>query len=50
MASARFAAAVWLAMFALLLCSIGDWWGLVLLAPAALLVWVRRRVLSSRRG
>jgi 1,4-dihydroxy-2-naphthoate octaprenyltransferase len=47
MAWARFVAGAWLVILTALLCSIGDWWGLVLLLAAGLLFWVGRRVLQS---
>jgi hypothetical protein len=47
MASVRFVAGAWLVVLTVLLCSIGDWWALVLLLAAGLLFWVGWRVLQS---
>jgi len=46
MAWVRFVSGAWLVVLTLLLCSIRDWWGAVLLLPAGLLFWVGRRVLQ----
>jgi hypothetical protein len=40
MAWVRFVAGTWLVVLTVLLCSIGDWWALVLLLAAGLLFWV----------
>jgi len=50
MAWARFAAGTWLVVLTVLLCSIGDWWGLVLLLAAGPLFWVGWRVLQSNEN
>jgi hypothetical protein len=47
MAWVRFGAGVWLVVLTVLLCSIGDWWALVLLLAAGLLSWAGWRVLRS---
>jgi hypothetical protein len=47
MAWVRFVAGAWLVVLTVLLCSIGDWWALVLLLAAGLLFWVGWRVLES---
>ena len=50
MAWARFVLAVWMVLLTALLCSIGDWWGTVLLVPAGLALWIGWRVLRSARN
>ena len=47
LAWARFVAGAWLVVLTVLLCTIGDWWALVLLLAAGLLFWVGWRVLQS---
>jgi hypothetical protein len=47
MAWVRFVAGSWLVVLTVLLCSIGDWWALVLVLAAGLLFWVGWRVLQS---
>jgi len=50
MAWVRFVPGAWLVVLAALLCSIGDWWGAVLLLPTGLAFWVGRRVLQSAQN
>jgi hypothetical protein len=50
MAWLRFVAGAWLVVLTVLLCSIGDWWALVLLLAAGLFFWVGWRVLQSNEA
>ena len=50
MASLRFLIAAWMAVLTALLCSIGDWWGVVLLLPAGLACWAGWHVLRGARS
>jgi hypothetical protein len=49
MAGVRVAVGVWLIVLFALLGSIGDWWGAVLLLPAAISIWIGGRVFESSR-
>jgi hypothetical protein len=50
MAWLRFVVGAWLVLLTVLLCSIGDWWGTVLLLGAGLHFWVGWRVLRSSQN
>jgi hypothetical protein len=50
MAGVSFAVGVWLIVLFALLGSTGDWWGVVLLLPAAISFWRGGRVLGSSRN
>jgi hypothetical protein len=44
-AGLRVSIGVWLLVVAAILCADGHWWGVVLIAPAALHFWLAYRVL-----
>lgn len=50
MAWVRFVVGAWLILLTALLCSIGDWWGTVLLLPVGLALWVGWRLLRSAQN